>query len=57
MTVDTMEIAEILADAGIEWPYSADWPGDVKDAAILWDGILRRLVEAKRKDQKGDVTE
>lgn len=57
MIVDTMEIAEILADAGIEWPYSADWPGDVKDAAILWDGILRRLVEAKRKDQKGDVTE
>lgn len=57
MTVDTMEIAEILADAGIEWPYSSDWPAHVKDAAILWDGILRRLVEAKRKDQKGDVAE
>lgn len=42
MKVDVKELAEWLAELGIEYPYNCDWPVSKKDSAVLWEYILRK---------------
>lgn len=42
MKVDVKELAEWLAELGLEYPYNCDWPVSKKDSAVLWEHILRK---------------
>lgn len=49
MKVDVKELAKWLADLGLEYPYSCDWPTDKNDSAVLWEHILRKRFGEERK--------